>query len=325
MGHDHDHAALGPRLLVGLLINAVMLALQVVGGVAASSLGLLSDAAHNGSDVAALGMAYAADRVRRRPATDTLTYAYGRWEVIVALVNAGALVAVSAVITWEAVGRLLHPSPVNGVLVMAFALVSLVGNVLAAWLLEGQRSVNARSAFLHLAADAAASAGVLVGGLVIWIAGVSWVDPALSLAIAAWITCGAIRLIRRAGTILLEGVPAGLDLAEIERVALAVDGVAGIHDLHVWSVSSTDAVLSAHLQIADEQLSSATRIVARVKQVLATEFDIDHATLELECAGKACADGCCVYAPASPAASSTQEGIQPRPGSPASPARKVPE
>jgi len=295
--HDHDHRALGPRLLIGLVINAGMLVLQVVGGVAANSLGLLSDAAHNGSDVAALGMAYAADRVRSRPATDTLTYAYGRWEVIVALINAGALIAVSAVIAYEAIGRLLDPSPVNGVLVMVFALVSLVGNVLAAWLLEGQRSVNARSAFLHLAADAGASAGVLIGGLVIWLAGVSWVDPALSLAIAVWITYGAVKLIRRAGTILLEGVPAGLDVAEVERAVLAVDGVAGVHDLHVWSVSSTDAVLSAHVQLADTQLSRTTRVVDEVKEALAASFGVHHATLEVECIDRECADGCCVYAP----------------------------
>lgn len=298
MAHDHKHGRLGRRLLIGLVINAGMLALQVVGGISANSLGLLSDAAHNGSDVAALGMAYAADRVRTRPGTDKLTYAYGRWEVLVALINAVALIAVSAVIVYAAVGRLLHPSPVNGPLVMAFALVSLVGNALAAWLLQGERSVNARSAFLHLAGDAAASGAVLVGGLLIWLAHLDRVDPVLSIAIAVWITRGAIKVIVEAGRILLEGVPVGLDLADVERAVLGVDGVAGVHDMHVWSVSSSDAVLSAHVQLADGQLSGATRVVDQIKGALATSFGVHHATLEVECVGRECADGCCVYASA---------------------------
>jgi len=298
MAHDHKHGRLGRRLLIGLVINAGMVALQVVGGISANSLGLLSDAAHNGSDVAALGMAYAADRVRTRPGTDKLTYAYGRWEVLVALINAVALIAVSAVIVYAAVGRLLHPSPVNGPLVMAFALVSLVGNALAAWLLQGERSVNARSAFLHLAGDAAASGAVLVGGLLIWLAHLDRVDPVLSIAIAVWITRGAIKVIVEAGRILLEGVPVGLDLADVERAVLGVDGVAGVHDMHVWSVSSSDTVLSAHVQLADGQLSGATRVVDQIKGALATSFGVHHATLEVECVGRECADGCCVYAPA---------------------------
>jgi cobalt-zinc-cadmium efflux system protein len=297
MSHDHNHGALGRRLLIGLVINAGMLVLQVVGGVAANSLGLLSDAAHNGSDVAALGMAYAADRVRDRPGNERLTYAYGRWEVLVALINAVALIAVSAVIVYAAIGRLLHPSPVNGPLVIAFALVSLIGNALAAWLLEGQESVNARSAFLHLAGDAAASGAVLIGGLLVWVAGLDRADPVLSIIIAGWITFGAIGLIAQAGRILLEGVPVGLDLTEVERAVLAVDGVAGVHDLHLWSVSSTDIVLSAHVQLADTQLSRTTRVVDEVKGALAASFGVHHATLEVECVGRECADGCCVYAP----------------------------
>ena len=176
-----------------------------------------------------------------------------------------ALIAVSALIVYEAVGRLLHPSAVNGPLVVAFAALSLVGNALAALLLEGQEGVNARSAFLHLAGDAAASAAVLVGGLLVWLAHLDRVDPLLSLAIALWISYGAVKLIITAGRILLEGVPAGLDLADVEQAVLAVTGVAGVHDLHVWSVSSTDAVLSAHVQLANTQLSGATQTAHRVK------------------------------------------------------------
>ena len=293
--HDHHHS-LGGRLLIGLALNVGMLVTQAVGGFAANSLGLLSDAAHNGSDVAALGMAYAADRASQRPGTARLTYAYGRWEVLVALINAGALIAVSAFIVYEAIGRLLHPSPVSGLLVVAVAVVSVVGNTVAALLLEGEKSVNARSAFLHLAGDAAASGGVVIGGLLVWLAHLTIADPLISLAIAAWITRGAIKVALDAGHILLEGVPVGLDLTEVENALTEISGVKGVHDLHVWSVSSTDAVLSAHLQIADTQVSSATPIVDAVKQTLAERFGIGHATLEIECEGRLCADGCCVFA-----------------------------
>lgn len=295
MTHTH-HRSLGGRLLVGVALNIAMLALQVVGGVAANSLGLLSDAAHNGSDVAALGMAYAADRVGKRPRTARLTFAYGRWEVLVALINAVALVAVSALIVFEAVLRLLHPSPVSGLLVMIVASAGVVGNALAAWLLGGEKSVNARSAFLHLAADAATSGAVVIGGLLVWLAHLTAVDAALSIAIAVWITRGSIKVAIDAGRILLEGVPVGLDLVGVEGELLAIDGVEGVHDLHVWSVSSTDAVLSAHVQVADTQVSSATQVVDEVKKTLAARFGIDHATLELECSGRQCADGCCVFA-----------------------------
>jgi len=292
--HTH-HRSLGGRLLVGVALNVVMLALQVVGGVAANSLGLLSDAAHNGSDVAALGMAYAADRVGKRPRTARLTYAYGRWEVLVALVNAVALVAVSALIVYEAVGRLLHPSPVSGLLVMIVASAGVIGNALAAWLLEGEQSVNARSAFLHLTADAAASGAVVIGGLLVWLAHLTAVDAALSIAIAIWITRASIKVGVDAGRILLEGVPVGLDLAGVERELLTVDGVEGVHDLHVWSVSSTDSVLSAHLQVADTRVSSATQVVDEVKRRLAARFGIDHATLEIECRGRECVGSCCRF------------------------------
>ena len=143
-------------------------------------------------------------------------------------------------------------------------------------------------------------------------------DPVLSIAIAVWISYGAIKVIVEAGRILLEGVPVGLDVGDVERAVLGVDGVAGVHDLHVWSVSSTDAVLSAHVQLADRQLSGTTPVVDGIKEALATAFGIHHATLELECAGKECADGCCIYAPAHQSQNSPpKEEEPPCPGLPA--------
>ncbi len=288
--------SLGGRLLVGVLLNLAMLALQLAGGLAAHSLALLSDAAHNGGDVAALLAVYAAYRVGRRPRSAQLTYAYGRWEVLVALINAVVLLAISAFIIAEAIGRLLSPVAVSGRLLTIVAAAALLGNAAAAWLLRGEGSVSARSAFLHLFADAAASAAVVLGGLLIWLAHLRALDAALSLAIAAWIIRASIKLAIEAGRILLEGVPVGLDLAAVEQTLLSIEGVAGIHDLHVWSVSSTEWVASAHLQLADAHLSHVAPLVDEAKRALAKRFGIAHATLEIECVGQECTDAACLFA-----------------------------
>ena len=300
-GHAHVHAApdtLGAKLLAGVFINLAIFVVQIVGGLLANSLGLLSDAAHNLSYVVSLLLSYGANRLGKQGPTPTRTFAYRRVEVLVAFFNAAALIAIAAFVAFEGVVRLLHPVEVGGPTVMLIAGIGMIANTAAAWLLKGHDDLNARSAFLHLVGDAAASGAVLVGGLFIWLAHLNRVDPVLSIAIAAWITWGAIKVIVEAGRILLEGVPVGLDVADVERAVLGVDGVAGVHDLHVWSVSSTDAVLSAHVHLADTQLSGTTPVIDRIKEALTTAFGIHHATLELECAGKECADGCCIYAPA---------------------------
>ena len=156
--------------------------------------------------------------------------------------------------------------------------------------------MSARSAFLHLSADTAASGAVVLGGLLIWLVHLRAIDAALSLAIATWIIWASIKLAIEAGRILLEGVPVGLDLAAVEETLLALEGIAGVHDLHVWSVSSTEWVASAHLQLADAHLSHVAPLIDEAKRALAERFGIAHATLEIECVGQECADAACLFA-----------------------------
>ena len=273
------------RLVVVLVLNTVLVAGQVVFGLAAHSLGLLADAGHNITDVFAVGVALAGVRLSYRPPTPQRSYGWHRATILAALANAVSILVVTAVIIAGAVTRLAQPQPVRGGVMAAVALAAVAVNVIAALVLrERQGDLNMRAALLHMAADAAASLGVAAAGLVILATGrLEWLDPAVSIAIGAVIAVEAWRLVRASADVLLESTPAGIDLDELRAAMTAARGVAGVHDLHVWSLSSGVRVLSAHVAIAGApSLADAAAIAARVKDTLGQQFAIAHATLELE-------------------------------------------
>jgi cobalt-zinc-cadmium efflux system protein len=281
------------RLIVSLVLNLLITLMQVIGGIIANSLGLLSDAAHNLSDVVALGLSLWAVRLGRRPATATRTFAHKRAEILVALFNSVVLAAISLYIIVEAVRRLLEPQAVDGLWVVGFAAAGLVINTFAAVLLRSHgHDLNLRSAFLHLVGDAATSFGVMLSGLIVYLWGWDYADAIVSILVSLWIGREAVLIIRRAVNVLMEGTPETIELAALERDMLAVPGVKGIHDLHVWSISSSDLALSAHVVVADTALSQTGTITAGLKDMLAREFAVNHATLELETEGGECAGIC---------------------------------
>ena len=291
-------AAPDGRLILSLALNLLITLLQVVGGIIANSLGLLSDAAHNLSDVVALGLSLWAVRLGRRPATPRRTYAYKRAEILVALFNSVVLVAISVYIIVEAVRRLLDPQPVEGLWVMCFAAAGLAINALAAFLLRSHRDdLNLRAAFLHLLGDAATSFGVMVSGLVVYLWDWSYADAIVSILVSLWIGWEAFSIVRSALNVLMEGTPEGMEFAEVEGAMLAVPGVKGVHDLHIWSISSSNLALSAHLETDDVPLSETSALVAAVKGVLASEFGVGHVTLEVETVGGECAGSSCDLPP----------------------------
>ena len=286
------------RLILSLGLNLLITIMQLVGGILANSLGLLSDAAHNLSDVVALGLSLWAVRLGRRPATPTRTFAYKRAEILVALFNSTVLVAISVYIIIEAVRRMLHPTPVEGLLVMAFAGVGLVINGVAALLLRSHlESLNLRAAFLHLIGDAKTSLAVIVSGAIIYVWGWNYADPIVSVLVSLWIARAAFSIVRSTVAVLMEGTPEGLEFVAVEEAILRTPGVAGVHDLHIWSISSTDLALSAHLELADTTLSETGELLVAVKDMLARDFSIGHATLELEPLGAECAGSTCDVAP----------------------------
>jgi cobalt-zinc-cadmium efflux system protein len=283
------------RLIVSLVLNFLITLMQLIGGLIANSLGLLSDAAHNLSDVIALGLSLWAVRLGRRTATHSRTFAYKRAEILVALFNSAVLIGLSVYITVEAVRRILDPSDVDGLWVMAFAAGGLVINGFAALLLRSHgHDLNMRSAFLHLVGDAFTSLGVMASGLVVYLWGWNYADAIISILVSLWIGREAFAIVKSTVHVLMEGTPEGVECSAVEKAVTAVPGVKGLHDLHIWSLSSNDLALSAHVEVGDAAVSEATILLAAVKDLLAREFGIGHATLELEteegeCAGSTCA------------------------------------
>ena len=297
--HAHGHGpetegTSGTRLLLSLALNLLITILQIIGGLLANSLGLLSDAAHNFSDVVALGLSYWAVRLGRRPPTPRRTFAYKRAEILVALFNSTVLVAISVYIVIEAVRRIMHPQEVHGLLVIGFAAAGLVANGIAALLVRSRHpDLNMRSAFLHLIGDAFTSFGVMVSGAIVYATGWPYADPIVSILVSVWIGREAFEIIRGTVSVLMEGTPEGLELSEVDRAMSEVPGVRGVHDLHIWSISSNDLALSAHIETDENALSETTPLLTALKHMLADRFNIGHVTLEIELFGGSCAGDSC--------------------------------
>lgn len=279
-------AAQQRRLALATGLNAVIVVVQAVAGVAAGSLGLLADAGHNLSDVAAVALALLAVRLARRAPGGSRTYGGLRWPVLAAQANAAGILVVTALISAEAIRRLLRPEPVEGGIVVVVALAGMVFNTVAALAVrERGADLNTRAAVLHMASDAVVSAGVAAAGAIILAAGGAyWLDPAVSLVIGLVIGAQGVRLLRQASRVLLEQAPPGIDLDQLRQRVLAVPGVTGVHDVHVWSVSDTLHAASGHLELAGHPtLEQARQVSGGVKRLLAEQFAITHATIECEC------------------------------------------
>ena len=274
------------RLAISVVFNIVIVVVQVVFGLRAHSLGLVADAAHNLTDVAALGLSLWALRLIRRRPTNKQSFGYHRSGILAAQANAAMILIATAFITYEGVRRLQHPHPVDGLVVVIVAAIALLANGISAVLLNDRsQDVNMRSALLHMAGDAAASAGVVLAGIVIFTTDrFFWLDPAVSIAIGLIIAWRAIALLMETTDILMEATPKSLDLPALLEALRAADGIESFHDVHAWSISSELNALSAHLVLTGHpSLEEAQVVGQRVKDLLSAEFAIGHATLELEC------------------------------------------
>ncbi len=283
--HDgHHHASSGRILRLALTANAVLLVVQVVGAVAFSSLALLADAGHQGSDVAALLIAVVAQTIAGRAPSDNYTFGLRRAEVMGALLNAVMLLAVAVWVVVEASRRIGDPPDVSGWGVLLLGMAGLLVNGGCAWLLHrsADRSLNVRGAALHLTGDAAGSVGVVVAGLAVVLWSADWVDSAVSYLIAGLLLWTGTGLVRRTTRVLLEGTPPGMDVSELSALITADERVNGVHHLHVWSVDSTTVALSAHVEVAADSLHDAQLVATHLERQLALR-GVAHATLALEC------------------------------------------
>jgi len=284
--HEHDARRRGERALaLTLALAATYMVAEVVGGFVSGSLALLADAAHMLSDVAALALSLFAARMARRPPTSRHTYGLYRTEILAALVNGSALLAVSLGIAWEASQRLRAPAPVQAPLMLAVAVGGLAVNALGLALLRRERetTVNLRAAFLHVLGDALGSAAAVTAGVLIWWRGWTWADPVASLLIAVLVLRASWRLVAETVGVLLEGAPGHVDVDAVRESVLATPGVAAVHDLHVWTITSGLVALSCH--VVQDEGAEATGTLAALQALLRERHGIHHVTVQVEPAG----------------------------------------
>ncbi|HEY1809788.1 MAG TPA: cation diffusion facilitator family transporter [Acidobacteriaceae bacterium] len=281
--HGANTRATQKVLRISLFATIAYVLLALFAGLRAHSLALISEAGHNASDALALVLSFVAVWFQTRPATDRKTYGYQRAGVLAAFLNAIALVVISGWIVYEALHRFRGEAQVQPHLMMYVAAVGVLMNgIIATLLWRVSHDINIRSVFIHMLGDTLSTAAVIVGGAVILATGHSWIDPALSLGIAALILWSSFAIVRETLNILLEGAPRGISLVDIRATLMAIGGVEDVHDLHVWSLGSNTHALSSHVTIADIPPSESTRILAEINLVLRDRFQIHHTTLQFE-------------------------------------------
>ena len=287
--HDHGHSHVPARirherpLWIAFGLTLLFLLVEVVGGLLSNSLALLSDAAHMMTDVLALGIALFAVRMSRRPPDARRTYGYARMEAIGALANGGLLFVVAGFILWEALGRFREPQAVASNAMLVVASLGLLVNLVSMRLLAAGagESLNVRGAYMEVWSDMLGSLGVIAGALLIRFTGWTVVDPVIAVLIGLWVLPRTWLLLRAAAQVLMQGVPAGLDIDEVRDAMQALPGVAAVHDLHVWALGSREPILTAHVLLADDA-GDADALRAGLAGMLRERFDIDHVTLQLE-------------------------------------------
>lgn len=294
--HDHSHAhghVKGRTLFISLAVTVAFVIFEAAAGFRAGSLALLSDAGHNFIDAFALLLAAIGVYLESRPADQIKTYGYERAGVLVAFVNAITLLALAGVLAYESYHRLIHPQPVAEMTMVVVAAVGLAVNLGIAFGIGHTHDLNMRAAWMHMIGDAASSAGIIAGALLIRFTGYLSIDPILSLLIAVGIVWSAWGIIKDALNILLEGLPKGLRLSDVLRDLGAVDGVIDVHDLHIWSLGTEAHALSCHVLIEDMPPSASNCILERINLVLRDHFHIHHTTVQFEHTRCALADAPC--------------------------------
>lgn len=288
--HDHSHAPANynKAFAVGVALNLAYVLLEAGYGLHVNSLALLADAGHNLSDILSLLLAWLASHLAKIAPNERRTYGWRRSTIIAALFNAILLLVAIGGISWEAVRRFGAPASVPGGVVMAVAGFGVVVNTITALLfLKGRANdINIKGAFLHMAADAGVSAAVVLGGLAISLTGLAWIDPAMSLLVVAVIAIGTWGLLRDSVNLSLDAVPPGIDPAAVEEYLRGLPGILRVHDLHIWAMSTMESALTAHLVKPDGRIDDP--LLQQIRKELHDRFEIEHATIQLECGDAHC-------------------------------------
>ena len=290
--HSHTHSHLREasnqttkRLSISLFLTLAFVVIEAGAGVFANSLALLTDAAHNLTDVIALGLTWFAVRVTSQPANAQKTYGYHRAGILVALLNSTTLVLISLGIFYEAYRRFMSPSDVDSGILIGVGLIAVVINLGTALLIHrgSEHDLNLRSAFVHLMGDVLSTVGAVIAGVIIYFTDANWLDPFVSVLIGFLILYNAWGILRDAIDILLEATPRDVNIQAMVKDIAQVDGVLGIHDIHVWSLTQSLRTMSAHVLTEDVHISAGTEIQRQISELLTHRYNITHATLQLEC------------------------------------------
>ena len=292
--HSQTHSHLGDlanqttkRLALSLGLTGVFVIVEIIAGVFGNSLALLTDAAHNYTDVIALGLSWYAVKISTQPAHAGKTFGYHRAGILVALVNSATLILIALGIFYEAYHRLTSPSEVNAPILIGVGVAAFLINAGTAWLVKNgsERDLNLRSTFLHLTGDVMSTLGAVMTGIIIFFTNWNWLDPLISVLIGVFILWNAWGIVRQSIHILLESTPKSIDINSLITDLLQVEGVRDVHDLHVWSISENLRALSAHVTTDDVLVSAGLPIQQKVNELLVHKYNIQHATLQLECEG----------------------------------------
>ncbi len=286
--HEHlEHAArqTTSRLAIALIMTLAFVLVEAGAGLFANSLALLTDAAHNLTDVIALALTWYAVRLTLQPSNSQKTYGYHRAGILVALLNSTTLVIISIGIFYDAYRRFLSPPEVKAGVMVVVGLIAVVVNAVTAWLVQrgSEHDLNLRSAFVHLMSDVASTMGAVLAGVIIYFTAADWLDPLVSVLIGVLILYNAWGIVREAVDILLEATPRDVDMDSMVNDIRQVEGVLGVHDLHVWSLTQNLRTMSAHILTADVSISRGAAIQGRVNELVSNRYNIAHATLQLEC------------------------------------------
>jgi len=292
--HSHPHVHFGDiagqtthRLMISLLLTAIFVLIEIVAGIIGNSLALLTDAAHNFTDVIALGLSWYALQIASKPANAGKTFGYHRVGILVALVNSTTLILIALGIFVEAYHRFIFPPEVNSTILIGVGVAAFIINIVTAMLVKhgSEHDLNLRSAFLHLMGDVLSTLGAVIAGVLILFTKWNWLDPLVSVMIGLFLLWNAWSILKQSIHILLESTPRNVDMNDLLVDIETVNGVLDVHDLHVWSINESLRMLSAHVSIDDIPISSSLVIQQEITELLAHKYDIQHATLQMECEG----------------------------------------
>jgi cobalt-zinc-cadmium efflux system protein len=272
------------NLKLAIILTSIIFFMELAGGILSNSLALLSDSAHVLMDAVALILSYGAIRISARPSNSSMTFGYHRFEIFAALINGITTFVIAFFIFYEAYGRILHPPEVKGAEVLVIATIGLVVNTWVALKLHGHSDLNIKSAYLHVIGDALASVAVIAGAVIILLTGQNRVDPVLSILIATILLYGAFSLVVGSMRILLEFAPKHIDADTLSGGIMVINGVKGVHDIHIWSICSNIHAMSAHILVDRIHVQQTEALISEISKMVSDRYNILHTTLQFECA-----------------------------------------